>query len=136
MYKQYTTLVKCTHLNNKMWLRMYYLFDFITFKDLVTNGCRVKAIRPSSYILSRYRGSHHQWDQSFLGTRVHCTNEINKSFQTWHIVYQNYNFFIPKIIVIFRTDLHKMKIKHRIIGEYAMKRCFFDLKKLTIVTGS
>jgi hypothetical protein len=27
-----------------------------------------------------------------------------------------------------------MKIKHRIIGEYATKRCFFDLKKLTIVT--
>ena len=31
-------------------------------------------------------------------------------------------FFIPKIIVVFRTDLHKMKIKHRIIGEYATKR--------------
>jgi hypothetical protein len=30
----------------------------------------------------------------------------------------------------------KMKIKHRIIGEYATKRCFFDLKNLTIVTGS
>jgi hypothetical protein len=45
-------------------------------------------------------------------------------------------FFIPKIIVVFRTDLHKMKIKHRIIGEYSTKRCFFDLKKLTIVTGS
>jgi hypothetical protein len=24
--------------------------------------------------------------------------------------YQNRNFFIPKIIVVFRTDLHKMKI--------------------------
>jgi hypothetical protein len=45
-------------------------------------------------------------------------------------------FFIPKIIVVFRTDLHKMKINHRIIGEYATKRCFFDIKKLTIVTGS
>jgi hypothetical protein len=44
-------------------------------------------------------------------------------------------FFILKIIVVFRTDLHKMKIKHRIIGEYATKRCFFDLKKLIIVTG-
>jgi hypothetical protein len=33
------------------------------------------------------------------------------------------------MIVVFRTDLHKMKIKHRIIGEYATKRCFFDLKK-------
>jgi hypothetical protein len=42
----------------------------------------------------------------------------------------------PKIIVVFRTDLHKMKIKHRIIGEYATKRCFFDIKKLAIVTGS
>ena len=52
------------------------------------------------------------------------------------IVYHNRNFFIPKIIVVFRTDLHKMKIKHRIIGEYATKRCFFDIKKLTIVTGS
>ena len=31
-------------------------------------------------------------------------------------------FFIPKIVVVFRTDLHKMKIKHPIIGEYAMKR--------------
>ena len=40
------------------------------------------------------------------------------------IVYHNRNFFIPKIIVVFRTDLHKMKIKHRIIGEYATKRCF------------
>jgi hypothetical protein len=30
----------------------------------------------------------------------------------------------------------QMKIKHQIIGEYATKRCFFDLKKLTIVTGS
>ena len=45
-------------------------------------------------------------------------------------------FFIPKIIFVFRTDLHKMKIKHRIIGEYATKRCSFDIKKLTIVTGS
>ena len=45
------------------------------------------------------------------------------------------NFFIPKIIVDFRTDLHKMKIKHRIIDEYAPKRCF-STKKLTIVTGS
>ena len=53
-----------------------------------------------------------------------------------HIVYQLRNFFIPKIIVDFRTDLHKMKIKHRIIDEYAPKRCFFRLKKLTIVTGS
>jgi hypothetical protein len=26
-----------------------------------------------------------------------------------------------------------MKIKHRIIGEYATKCCYFDLKKLTIV---
>jgi hypothetical protein len=31
-------------------------------------------------------------------------------------------FFIPKIIVVFGTDFHKMKIKHRIIGEYATKR--------------
>ena len=45
-------------------------------------------------------------------------------------------FFHTKIIVVFRTDLHKMKIKHRIIGEYATKRCFFDIKILTIVTGS
>ena len=45
-------------------------------------------------------------------------------------------FFIPKIIVVFRTDFHKMKIKPRIIGEYATKPCFFDLEKLTIVTGS
>jgi hypothetical protein len=44
--------------------------------------------------------------------------------------------FISKIIVVFRTDIHKMKIKHRIIGEYATKRCFFDIKKLIIVTGS
>jgi hypothetical protein len=50
--------------------------------------------------------------------------------------YHNRNFIIPKIIVVFRIDLHKMKIKHRIIGEYATKRCFFDIKKLTIVTGS
>ena len=44
-------------------------------------------------------------------------------------VYHNRNFFILKIIVVFRTDLHKMKIKHRIIGEYATKRCFFRYKK-------
>ena len=35
---------------------------------------------------------------------------------------------MPKIIVVFRTDLHKIKIKHRIIGEYATKR-FFIFKK-------
>ena len=40
------------------------------------------------------------------------------------IVYHNRSFCIPKIIVVLRTDLHKMKIKHRIIGEYATKRCF------------
>jgi hypothetical protein len=45
-------------------------------------------------------------------------------------------FCMHKIIVVFRTDLHKMKIKHRIIGEYATKRCFFNLIKLAIVTGS
>ena len=45
------------------------------------------------------------------------------------IVYHNRNICIPKIIVVFRTDLHKMKIKHRIIGEYATKRCFFRFKK-------
>ena len=45
-------------------------------------------------------------------------------------------FFHTQNVVVFRTELHKMKIKHRIIGEYAMKRCFFDLRKLTIVTGS
>jgi len=33
-------------------------------------------------------------------------------------------FFIPNSIVVFRVDLHKMKIKHQIIGEYATKRCF------------
>jgi hypothetical protein len=44
---------------------------------------------------------------------------------------------MPKIIVVFRTDLHKMKVKHGIIGEYTTKRNFFvDLKQLTIVTGS
>jgi hypothetical protein len=37
------------------------------------------------------------------------------------------------MIVVFRIDLHKMKIKHRIIGEYATKRIFFEKKKLTIV---
>ena len=43
-------------------------------------------------------------------------------------------FSYPKLVV-FRTDLHKMMIKHRIIiGEYATKRCLFDLKKMTIVT--
>ena len=35
-------------------------------------------------------------------------------------------FSYPKLLSIFRTDLHKMKIKHRIIDEYAPKRCFFD----------
>ena len=29
-----------------------------------------------------------------------------------------------------------MKIKYRIIGEYATKSCFFDIKKLTFVTGN
>ena len=54
-------------------------------------------------------------------------NIVNKKLWKYitkrHIVY--HNFFIPKIIVVFRTDLHKMKIKHRITGEYATKRCFF-----------
>jgi hypothetical protein len=36
--------------------------------------------------------------------------------------------FENKIIVVFRTDLHKMKIKHQIIGENPTKR-FFRFKK-------
>ena len=32
------------------------------------------------------------------------------------------------MIVVFRTDLHKMKIKYRIFGEYATKRCFSNKK--------
>jgi hypothetical protein len=43
----------------------------------------------------------------------------NEIYLKGYIVYQLRNFFIPKIIVDFRTDLHKMKIKHRIIDEYA-----------------
>ena len=38
-------------------------------------------------------------------------------------------FFHTQNYCRFRTDLHKMKIKHRIIGEYSTKRCFFNLKK-------
>jgi hypothetical protein len=68
-------------------------------------------------------------------THLVKTGLLDLSLKT-DIVYHNRNFFIPKIIVIFRTDLHKMKIKHWIIGEYATKRCFLDLNKLTIVTGS
>ena len=34
----------------------------------------------------------------------------------------------------FPYDINKMKIKHRIIDAYATKRCFYDLKKLTIVS--
>jgi hypothetical protein len=64
---------------------------------------------------------------SLLKFRLDTTN--------WDIVYHNRIFFIPKIIVVFRADLHKMKIKHQIIGECATKP-FFDLKKLTIITGS
>ena len=40
-----------------------------------------------------------------------------------YIVYQNRNFFIPKIIVVFRTDLHKMKINTKL-----QKIRFFDKK--------
>jgi hypothetical protein len=36
---------------------------------------------------------------------------------------------MPKIIVDFRTDLHKMKIKHRIIDEYAPNHVVFSTKK-------
>jgi hypothetical protein len=61
---------------------------------------------------------------------------LMSEYQKLFIFYHNRNFFIPKIIVVFHTDLHEMKIKHQIIGEYATKRCFFELKKLTIVTGS
>jgi hypothetical protein len=46
------------------------------------------------------------------------------------------NMFFPSFLNRFSYFLHKMKIKHRIIGEYATKRCFFDIKKLTIDTGS
>ena len=53
-------------------------------------------------------------------------NNVSERIHLRDIVYQLRNFFIPKIIVDFRTDLHKMKIKHRIIDEYASKRCFFD----------
>jgi hypothetical protein len=45
---------------------------------------------------------------------------------------KNYDFTPTNLIF----SNFKMKIKHRIIGEYATKRCFFDLKNLTIVTGS
>jgi hypothetical protein len=31
------------------------------------------------------------------------------------------------MIVDFRTDLHKMKIKHRIIDEYAPKRTYLNI---------
>jgi hypothetical protein len=51
---------------------------------------------------------------------------ITQCLKGYYIVYQLRNFFILKIIVDFRTDFHKMKIKHRIIDEYASKRCFFD----------
>jgi hypothetical protein len=44
----------------------------------------------------------------------------------WTKIYPNHNFFIPNIIVVFRTDLHKTKIKHRIIVEYATKRIPFS----------
>jgi hypothetical protein len=60
-----------------------------------------------------------------------------------HVVFSKENLFLIQKLCILRlldtigpTDLHKMKIKHRIIDEYATKRCFFRLKKLTIVIGS
>ena len=72
-----------------------------------------------------------------LGTfNINKKNQSERLYAFKGLLVHNRNFFIPKIIVVFRTDLHKMKIEHRIIGEYATKRCFFDLKKLTIVTGS
>jgi hypothetical protein len=52
------------------------------------------------------------------------TDLINLLFQ-----FRFESFWYQVIIVVFRIDLHKMKIKHRIIGEYATKRCFFDIKK-------
>jgi hypothetical protein len=57
---------------------------------------------------------------------LHLENTKDQRKTHWDIVYQLRNFFIPKIIVDFRTDFHKMKIKHRIIDEYAPKRCVFD----------
>jgi hypothetical protein len=59
------------------------------------------------------------WKFNYLDLR-------NKPQTLKDIVYQLRNFFIPKSIVDFRTDLHKMKVTHRIIDEYAPKRCFFD----------
>ena len=50
----------------------------------------------------------------FLIQRPPSWDDRNYSYghQHYHndIVYQNRNFFIPKIIVVFRTDLHRMKI--------------------------
>jgi hypothetical protein len=49
---------------------------------------------------------------------------------TFRYTYRDHSDELDKTI-----QQNKMKIKHRIIGEYATNRCFL-LKKLTIVTGS
>jgi hypothetical protein len=54
-----------------------------------------------------------------------CSFHQRKSIPDTEIIYSTF-FRYNRIIVDFRTDLHKMKIKHRIIDEYAPKRCFFD----------
>jgi hypothetical protein len=43
----------------------------------------------------------------------------------FRMIILNRNFFIPKIIVVFRTDLHKMKINTELCG----KRYDFLTKK-------
>jgi hypothetical protein len=52
-------------------------------------------------------------------------NNDRRSLGSLELNYQNRNFVIPKIIVVFRTDLHKMKIN----TELCCKRYHFLTKK-------
>jgi hypothetical protein len=79
---------------------------------------------------------------------VSSKKALQNFFPSSFVNFSCFNFYHQKLLQVSLFELklwslnisqnrfYKMKIKHRIIGEYATKRCFFDLRKLTIVTGS
>jgi hypothetical protein len=52
-----------------------------------------------------------------LGTfNINKKNQSERLYAFKGLLVHNRNFFIPKIIVVFRTDLHKMKINTELLA--------------------
>ena len=68
---------------------------------------------------------HARYTHSEVELRKCCLGQSEKSEVPYYLKAKTVIFFIPKIIVVFRTDLHKMKIN----TELCCKRYdFFDKK--------